>query len=213
MIAVVMKRKKSDDKEDKTPSKRPMIFNPYTKILVPTIASLSPSVATTSTPNVVSAAKILTAVTPAPTPATDKSRSVVDAKGIDDESNDIHQTSRRYQDYNQKSTATTSVTTRMSIFSVNRFGCSCNICCTKVGSGDSAIARHIRLNHPLLAGTVNYAAISREIKAAVAKEKQVPINGDSATTFQCFVCSCLYLSPDAFRRHRRDQIMCQSSHP
>ena len=107
MIAVVMKRKKSNGKEDKTPSKRPMIFNPYTWELVPTIASSTPSRSTTSTPNVVTAAKNLPAVTPAPTFTTNKTRSVVDAEATDDESDDIHQISSCQLDYMEKSIAIT----------------------------------------------------------------------------------------------------------
>ena len=88
MIALVMKRKKRDDKEDRTPSKRWMIFNSYTRVLVPTIASSTPCRSTTSTPNVVTAAKNLPSVNPAPPPAPNKTRSVVDAEATNDESND-----------------------------------------------------------------------------------------------------------------------------
>ena len=189
--------------------------NPCTRELVPTRASLTRSRANTSTPNVVTVAKNLPSVTPASPSAPDKTRLVVDAEATDDESDDIHQISSRQLDSIEKSTAPSkaSVTTRVPIFSVTWVGATCTICCTKVGSCDSAIARHIRHNHPSLVRTANYAAISRGIKAAMETGKQVAIDGDSAPSLKCFICGRLYLSIYAFRRHRCDQIMCLSSHP
>jgi superfamily II DNA helicase RecQ len=230
MIAV-KKRKKSDDWEEKTPkrpvladitpvtsvtSKRHMVYNPYARILVPTVSASTPRHFVTTTPNVASStSNILPSVTPAPASAPNRTRSFVVDEATDDESDDTNQIPSRQLDYKEKATAATTVpvTTRVSIFKVTRVGATCMICCVKVGSGDSAIARHIRHNHPSIVGTVTYAAISREIKAAIETEKHVPIDGDSATTLKCFICGRCYLSIHAFNRHQRDQVRCQSSHP
>jgi hypothetical protein len=221
-MITVRKRKKPDDRGDRTPKRSALsdisstsnqVYNPCARRLVPTLTSCTPG--RTSTPQVATITKNLPSVTPVPTSALHKRQIVFVDDSATENSDDEQGVPSRQLDFQEEPTATTKVPfgATVSIFTVTGVGASCTICCSKVGSGVSAISRHIRQYHPSFVGTVQYAGLSRQIKAAIEIQKHVPVDGDSSLMLKCFSCGRSYLSMQAFSRHQRDQLQCKSSHP